>query len=245
MRRVVFLILCLLVQGTGQAGTPSPAIPPGRPALPLIEIPGTHRQGAALAVIISGAGGWAPLVRTLIEDLAANDLPVVGLNAQLYFWQKRTPEEAAADLALILRHYLPAWRRQKAVLIGYSMGAEVLPFLFNRLPPDLQRQVTAVVLIGPGPMASFEFHLLYLLGVGYGWGDLPVLPEILKVSGGQVLCLYGREEQHSPCRDLPPDRNHLWPIELPGGHHFDGNYHRLAEVVREELGRLNHCRSEN
>lgn len=240
MRRVIFLILCLLVQGTAQAGNPSPAIPPGRPALPLIEIPGTHREGAALVIIISGAGGWAPLVRTLIEDLAANDLPVVGLNAQRYFWKERTPEEAAADLALILRHYLPAWRRQKAVLIGYSMGAEVLPFLFNRLAPDLQRQVTAVVLIGPGPMASFEFHLLYLLGVGYGWGDLPVLPEILKVSGVRVLCLYGREEQHSPCRDQSPDRNYLQTIELPGGHHFDGNYHRLAEVIRENLERLNH-----
>lgn len=240
MRRVIFLILCLLVQGTALAGNPPAAIPTGRPALPLIEILGAHQAGATLVVIISGAGGWAPLVRTLIEDLAAKDLPVVGLNAQRYFWQERTPEEAAADLSLVLRHYLPAWRRQKAVLIGYSMGAEVLPFLINRLPPDLQRQVTAAVLIGPGPMASFEFHLIYLLGMGYGWGDRPVLPEILKASGVRVLCLFGREEQHSPCRDLPSDRNYLQAIELPGGHHFDGNYRRLAEVIQKNLEWLDH-----
>lgn len=94
-----------------------------------------------------------------------------------------------------------------------------------------------MVLIGPEPMASFEFHLIYLLGVGYGRGDFPVLPEILTLTNFRVLCIYGREEQYSPCRDLPPGRTHLRPIVLPGGHHFDGNYRGLAEVVLEELGR--------
>jgi len=46
-------------------------------------------------------------------------------------------DRVVQDLTRILRHYLPAWNRQKVVLVGYSMGADVLPFLISRLPADL------------------------------------------------------------------------------------------------------------
>lgn len=238
MRMALVFFLCLMIQGGAQADTPPAASLPPPPALPLIEFPSNQGEGADLAVIISGAGGWAPLVHTLSKELAAHDLPVIGLNAQQYFWKARTPEEATKDLTATLRHYLPLWRRQEGVLIGYSMGAEVLPLLTVRLPPDLQRHLTAVVLISPGRTASFEFHLRYFLGEEATRSDLPVLPEILKVKDVPVLCLYGREEQISLCRDLPPQAN-LHPIELPGGHHFTGNYSMLAKVILENLRRLN------
>ena len=229
------LFLVLLIPNMVRAGNSSPGRPPSRCALPLIEMRDSQRGGDSLAVIISGAGGWAPLVRALSKELAAHGLPVVGVDAMRYFWQERTPEQAADDLALVLQHYLAAWSRQKAVLIGYSMGAEVLPFLFNRLPPDLQLQTAAVVLIGPGPMASFEFHLVYLLGVGYAWGERPVHPEVLKM-GVPVFCVFGREEKASVCGKLPPYRDNLQLIKLPGGHHFNGDYRGLAEVILRFLG---------
>ena len=45
----------------------------------------------------------------------------------------------AGDLARIIRHYLQAWNKKRVVLIGYSLGADVLPFLANRLPEDVSR----------------------------------------------------------------------------------------------------------
>lgn len=232
---VLLLLVYLLFPGTVWGAKGPQATPAPPPDLPLVEVRGPRPEGDSLAVIISGAGGWAPLVRTLSQELAARDLAVVGVDALRYFWQRRTPGEAAADLTLVLRHYMQAWHRSRVVLIGYSMGAEVLPFLFNRLPADLKRQTAAVVLIGPGAMASFEFHLLYLLGVGDDSGDYPVLPEILKLSAVTVLCVYGRDEEGSACRKLPKGRGDLRPIELPGDHHFDSRYQALAETILREL----------
>lgn len=49
-----------------------------------------------------------------------------------------------------------AWGRKWVLLIGYSLGADVMPFLAGRLPEDLRQQVAAVTLLGPGRTASFE-----------------------------------------------------------------------------------------
>ena len=96
--------------------------------LPLLELPEPGSTGDTLAIIVSGDGGWAGLDRDVASQLAERGFPVVGLNTLQYFWTPRTPDGAAADLARILRTYLAAWKRKDALLIGYSLGAEVLPY---------------------------------------------------------------------------------------------------------------------
>ena len=59
----------------------------------------------------------------------------------------------------VLRHYLAAWHAQRVLMIGYSFGADVLPFVVNRLPPDVRAQVASVSLLGLDAHASFEIHL--------------------------------------------------------------------------------------
>ena len=61
-------------------------------------------------------------------------IPVVGLDSLRYFWKARTPASAAADIDRALRYYLAHWKKQRALLVGYSQGANVLPFIVNRLP---------------------------------------------------------------------------------------------------------------
>jgi len=47
--------------------------------------------------------------------------------------------------------YGKAWNRDRFVLIGYSLGADVLPFLASRLPRGQLDRVSALVLLGwPG-----------------------------------------------------------------------------------------------
>ena len=84
----------------------------------------------------------------------------MGLNSLKYFWKQRTPEEAARDVARILRHYLSAWNKQRVLLVGYSFGADVLPFVVNRLPPDLRARVASVSLLGIDSNAAFEVRHL-------------------------------------------------------------------------------------
>jgi len=80
--------------------------------------------------------------------------------------QGKTPEIAAEDLSRILRAYLTTWKKDKVVLIGYSLAADVLPFMANRLELDLLNRVVLIALLGPGNDANFEFHLTDWLGGG-------------------------------------------------------------------------------
>jgi type IV secretory pathway VirJ component len=200
--------------------------------LPLIELPTAAAERDELAVIYSGDGGWAGLDRDVGAALVAAGVPVVGVSSLQYFWTRRTPEGAAVDLARTLRHYLAAWHRRRAVLVGYSAGADVLPFLVARLPEDLRARVAAVALLGPSETANFEFHVAEWLGHEDD-SARPVAPEVRRLAGIKVLCFYGEEESDSLCPRLPAGSVKLFPEQ--GAHHFGGHYDVLARSILEEL----------
>jgi len=202
--------------------------------LPLVELPAKESGISSMAVILSGDGGWAGIDRELGNVLAENGVSVVGLNSLTYFWKERTPEEAAKDLERILRHYLALWKKENAVLVGYSLGADVLPFLAARLPGEILAQVRLIALVGPGTHADFAFHLTDWLG-GASKTARPVLPEVkkLKTMGVQMLCFYGEQETESLCSKLDPNLAQV--VSMKGAHHFGGNYLKIAERILKEI----------
>jgi type IV secretory pathway VirJ component len=219
------------------AGPPSaPAVSKGGvPAvndLPLVEVPA--KGGAAsglMAVVISGDGGWAGLDKEVAGALSTKGIPVVGFNSLQYFWSARTPEGTARDLERILRHYLAAWNRQEVMLIGYSLGADVLPFAASRLPADVLGKVKVIALLGPSTKATFEFHVTDWLGGGSE--GQPVLPEVKKLGGHPpILCLHGSKETDSLCPALTAAQGKS--VELPGAHHFGGDYEAVASLILKE-----------
>ena len=200
--------------------------------LPLVEIPATGPSTDTLAVIISGDGGWASIDREVGNALASHGVPVVGLNSLKYFWTRRTPDGAAADLERIVRHYLTAWKKDKILLIGYSLGADVLPFMANRLPQELLTHTPVIALLGPAHAVDFEFHLTDWFSSSPSATARPVLPEVQKLSATKMLCVYGEEEADTLCKDLDPQRATV--IRLKGGHHFDMSSDVLAETILRE-----------
>ncbi|HEX4618884.1 MAG TPA: AcvB/VirJ family lysyl-phosphatidylglycerol hydrolase, partial [Steroidobacteraceae bacterium] len=144
---------------TARVETP-PQRPPEIGDLPVTEVPVAGSSAAQstpeFALLLTGDGGWAGLDQELAARLAQSGVPTVGLNSLKYFWKQRTPDETARDVVRVLRHYLAAWNRQRVILIGYSFGADVLPFVVNRLPADLRARVASVSLLGIDSNASFE-----------------------------------------------------------------------------------------
>src|SRR5262249_20791895 len=135
--------------------------PPADPVvadLPLIERPVNGTQ-SSFVVMFSGDGGWSTLTQKVAAQLNGDGDPVVGWNTLKYFWNAKTPEVGGADLARVIEHYARRWHKDGVVLIGYSMGADILPALVNRLPAASRQRVRSVVLLAPGRAASFEFHL--------------------------------------------------------------------------------------
>ncbi len=218
------------------AGTHSdPSLPYGSniAALPLVEVP-ARRPGHMLAVMLSGDGNWADIDREVAATLADSGIAVVGLRSRSYLQDgRRSPAGLAEDVTAILRHYLTAWQRDSVVIIGYSRGADFVPFVANRLPADLRSRLALVAMLALAPNANFQFHWVDLLRDSKRDSDVPTLPEIARLGQVHALCIYGREETESACRSV--DSTAVRTIERDGGHHFDGDYRALGVAVVNAL----------
>ena len=202
-------------------------------SLGLAEVPAVGRESDWMAVVLTGDGGWAEIDKRVATRLAEGGIPVVGWSSLKYYWTPRTPQAAAHDLARILVRYGRVWGRRRVLLVGYSFGADVLPYLVSRLPADLRSRVALVGLLGLSEQASFEFRVAGWLGVTTG--HHPTVPEVARLGGTPVLCLRGEDEDDSACRQLQGVRT----VTLPGGHHFGGDYGRIADALLADLAMRN------
>lgn len=196
--------------------------------LPLVELP-VSAPGDLMAVIYSGDGGWRDIDKQIAGRLQDKGIPVVGVDSLRYFWSEKSPEQIAADLDLIMDHYRDAWQRPDVVLVGYSFGADALPFAYNRLPKDQQAHVRRLALLGLAQKADLQIHVTGWLGSDVHEGELPILPELVQIPPSLIQCFYGIEEDDTACT-LPELKGaHL--VRTEGGHHFDGNYEALADAI--------------
>jgi type IV secretory pathway VirJ component len=195
--------------------------------LPLVEIP-VATPSERFAVIYSGDGGWRDLDKQIGEYFAEQGTPTVGVDSLRYFWRAKTPDEVAADLARIIRHYQQEWHAHEVLLVGYSFGAGILPFAVNRLPEPERAAVIELSLLGLESRAPFEIAVTGWLG-GVPADAPEVLPELLKLDLSRVQCFLGEDEEDTLCPD--PHLAKAEIIRTPGGHHFDGDYRALARRI--------------
>ena len=181
----------------------------------------------AFAIIMSGDGGWAGLDQDIAAALSARGIPVVGLDSLRYYWTARTPDSVAADTDRMIRYYMSHFGKKRVLLIGYSQGADVLPFAVNRLPQATRAQVALTAILGMSEHALFEFHVSSWISDDNS--GPATLPEVNRITGMPVLCIYGEDEHDSLCPKLDPTKFKV--VKVKGGHHFDGNYAALANDI--------------
>jgi type IV secretory pathway VirJ component len=200
-------------------------------AAPAVDLPlvlnAPRVPGSALAVFVSGDGGWADIDEDVTEVLLGAGYGVVGIDASHYFRDAKTPERFAADVAAVAAQYSEAWQRDELLLVGYSRGADLMPFAATRLDDALAARVRAVVLIAPAIYTSFKFHLADLWSNPRRSDSVDTLPETQKVRQ-RIICFYGSDEEDSLCPLLAGNPAHN-VIRLSGGHHFDGDYTGLGQ----------------
>lgn len=206
---------------------PEPPPPASLADLPIIE---EHAAGSSelFAVFLSGDGGWAGIDKNVAASLVARGVSVAGVDSLRYFWTERTAQGLAADVDRVLRYYAYHWRKKRALLIGFSQGADVLPFAINRLPAATRRRVVLAAMLAPDERADFEFHLSNW--VMNGTGGLPVRPEVQRLLIPAALCIYGDDDAASLCPHLQ-DVSRVRIVKLAGSHHFNGDYDAVAQAV--------------
>ncbi|MBN8890310.1 MAG: virulence factor family protein [Rhodospirillales bacterium] len=197
--------------------------------LPLVELKAA-RPTDMLAIVLAGDGGWRDIDKRIGEDLQKAGVNVVGLDSLRYFWSAQTPDRTAADVARIMRSYMAKWGAKHVALIGYSFGADVLPFVYTRLPEGLRAQVSQMSLLALSKGADFEIRVVGWLGAGPSARALPVPPELARVPAAVVQCFYGADDaEGSACPGLAGTAADV--VRTAGSHHFDGDYEALARRI--------------
>ncbi len=186
-----------------------------------------------LFVYITGDGGWNKFSSALCNYINQKGIPVVALDAQKYFWESKSPEKAAVDLTCVIEKYLKEWKKERFVVAGFSFGADIVPFLLNRFPAEIQTRAVSSILISPDKTCDFEIHLTDMLSMGISKGKYNVPIEIQKSVIMNFTVVFGSDESENAKHSFQ-----LAGVKmkiLQGNHHFDSEYAVVADLILKEI----------
>jgi type IV secretory pathway VirJ component len=200
--------------------------------LPLVITSATIRdKETPIAFFISGDGGWYHFEQTIANNLAKKGIPTIGLDSRKYFWTRRSPEETSTEMAEVLEYYSKIWGKNKFVLMGYSLGAEIVPFIVNRLPKDTKLKVEATVLLSPDITTDFEIHVTNMLGIGNKQNTYQTIPELLEMQNIPTLLIFGDGEKTRVPALLSGTSMKI--IKIPGDHHYKSNLPLIMQTISD------------
>lgn len=234
-RNLVFSLLLLIwlplqAKASGTFSSEKSPLNPQKKAkeLPLTILPASGNNGLPMVFFISGDGGWIKTDAGVSKLLNEHGMPVVGLNSLKYFWKEKTPDGAAAEFSKIIANFMLLWNRHSFILVGYSFGASVVPFIATRLNDQLRGSLKGVYCFSPEEKGDFKIRLSDFLYRKYG-GKYKVLPELEKITQVKPVCAFGKGEDKNIRKNFSPSE---FRIEiLPGKHHYDDKFSRVANVI--------------
>jgi type IV secretory pathway VirJ component len=184
-----------------------------------------------LIFYISGDGGFNKFSTSFMQSLNQEGYAVIGLDAKDYFWNKKKPQEAATAIEEAINGSNKEWKKKNIVLIGYSFGADVSPFMLTHFSAALGNKVNHLILLSPSAKTDFEIHVLQMLGWGKDAGE-SVPAEINKILK-PVRIIVGDDESGFPFDLLTIKNKRI--IKMPGGHHYDGDVEALCKQVIQQI----------
>ncbi len=183
----------------------------------------------AVFYLVSGDGGWNNFDNTFCEDLSKKGIPVVGLDSKKFFWKAKTPEETTLALQQVIEIYNKKFARDSFVITGYSFGADIVPFIVNKLSPDFKKKLSRVILMSPDRFGDFEIHLSDMLNMGLSKRKYNVVEEVKKINFVTTTCIFGKNEETINIKSFKETGSEV--IILPGDHHYNDNFRILSDTL--------------
>jgi type IV secretory pathway VirJ component len=202
---------------------------------PITLIPSSDTDSLPLIFMISGDGGWTSFDQTMGEAFAKKGMPVVGLDAQKYFWNSKSPEETTLEVTKALKYYMQQWDKDKFVLVGYSFGACIVPFVTKRLPAELQGSLEGIFCLSPEESADFEIHISDMLSMGNSRDVYNVTEEIRNIRSLHPVCIFGEEEDIEIRKKFSEAGAKI--LLESGDHHYNNNPARVTETIFLEINK--------
>lgn len=199
------------------------------PDFPIREL--DSKNNTPFIFYISGDAGFNTFSKELSDVIYARNFDITALDSKSYFWKEKTPEETAEKIADYLRKKLTGRKNQNVIILGYSFGADVLPFIVNRLPTEIHKKVSSVILMDASKTADFEVSLQGMILDG-ARGDYQVLPEINKLKVPKTFAIFSNIGMRFPLKDVSV--SNFSYIHIPGNHRFNDQYDTLAKLITTE-----------
>jgi len=195
-----------------------------------------QKNNLPLMMMISGDGGWTSFDQSLAESIARKGITVIGLDAQKYFWNAKTPDGVTSDISRVLVHYMQLFDKKTFMLAGYSFGASVVPFIAARLPQGLKGNLAGITVLSPDVTADFEIHISDMLSMGSDEDTYNVLAEVKKIKNLNPVCFFGAEEDQEVQHKFAALG--IKVVSLPGNHHFNDDFSLIAESLYSSVKKM-------
>jgi type IV secretory pathway VirJ component len=200
--------------------------------LPLAILPSAEKNDLPLAFFISGDGGWTSFDHAICEKFAERGIPVIGLDAQKYFWNEKKPDKVSEELTPAIKHYMKLWNKQSFILLGYSFGACVVPFIANNFADSMKEQIKGIYCFSPDLTGDFEIHLTDMLHLKTK-DKYDVLSEMKLIKAMNPVAIFGNDENEDIQKLF--SSNEIRIEKLPGNHHYNNNYQAITEVIFKDF----------
>lgn len=177
---------------------------------------------------ISGDGGYTSFSENICTAINNAGYKVTSLNSKSYFDDQKTPQQTTSDIVSYLNDQFNKKKDQQFILIGYSFGADITPFVVNLFPDSIKKKLISVVLLSPSTSTDFETHVWDKLG-GKKQRSMDVVAEVNKLGTIRTAIILGNDDDDFPINSIKL-KNYSHEL-LPGGHHYEGNTDEVAKAM--------------
>jgi type IV secretory pathway VirJ component len=201
-------------------------------SLPLTIAPSFEKNDLPLVFFISGDGGWTNFDHAISEKLVEKGFSVIGLDAQKYFWEEKNPHEVASQIAPVVLHYMKLWDKKSFILIGYSFGACVSPFIVQNFSPQVKELVKGIYCFSPSLTGDFEIHITELLNFKTK-DKYNVVNELMQVKAMNPVCVFGTNEDVEILNAF--GKSGVRIAKLPGNHHYNNDFNAIVNLILNDI----------
>jgi len=180
-----------------------------------------------LVFYISGDGGYTSFSEGVCASINKAGYMVTSLNSKSYFDDKKTPRQTTDDFVNYLNDQFNKRKDQQFILIGYSFGADITPFVVNLFPDSIKKKLISVILLSPSTSTDFETHVWDKLGLKKK-RSMDVVAEVNKLGTMKTAIILGNDDDF-PINSIKL-KNYVHEL-LPGGHHYEGNTDEVAKTI--------------
>jgi type IV secretory pathway VirJ component len=194
--------------------------------LPLKEL--NSSADKPLVFYISGDGGYTSFSEDVCKAINKAGYKITSLNSKSYFDDKKNPQQTTDDIVKYLNDQFNKRKDQQFILIGYSFGADITPFVVNLFPDSIKKKLISVILLSPSTSTDFETHVWDKLG----WKkkrSMDVVAEVNKLGAMKTAIIFGNDDADFPINSIKL-KNYSHEL-LPGGHHYEGNTDEVARTM--------------